>query len=146
MTFPTHILLGAIIGKVAVNYSIGLVSSAVIDVDHLQSYAKHKVLFRPKKLWHALTDQKDEWGDQRGILHNIAFFAVASMVLIFLFPKIGILISVGWFGHILLDALDNSDYYPLYPNKSINLRGPIKYGTWQEAVFFVFLLFVYVFI
>lgn len=146
MTLPTHFMLGMIIGKITGNYPVALASSTLVDLDHLQSYATHGVLFKPKKLWRALTEQKDEWGDQRGIFHNVIFFAVASVLLILLFHKIGIFIVIGYFGHLCLDALDNSDYWPLYPNKSINLRGPIKYGTWQELIFFLVLLVIYIFI
>jgi membrane-bound metal-dependent hydrolase YbcI (DUF457 family) len=135
-----------IIGKVTGNYPAGIASSTLIDLDHLQSYVTHGVLWKPKKLWKTLTEQKDEWGDQRGIFHNIGFFALVSIILILLFQKIGIIITVGYLGHLCLDALDNSDYYPLYPNKTINLRGPIKYGTWQELIFFLGLLMVYIFI
>jgi membrane-bound metal-dependent hydrolase YbcI (DUF457 family) len=38
MTLPTHALLGAIIGKVTGNYAIGITSSTLVDIDHLQSY------------------------------------------------------------------------------------------------------------
>jgi membrane-bound metal-dependent hydrolase YbcI (DUF457 family) len=143
MTLPTHALLGVIIGKVTGNYAIGIASSTLVDIDHLQSYIVHGQIFRPKKLWKALTDQVDPYGDQRGMFHNIVFFGVVATILILLLHKIGILISIGWFGHLCLDALDNSDYYPLYPNKSVNLRGPIKYGTWQELIFFLVLIVVY---
>lgn len=146
MTFPTHLMLGAIIGKVTGNYAIGLTSSTLVDLDHLQSYATHGILFKPKKLWGALTDQKDPFGDQRGIFHNVIFFAIVAIILILLFHKVGIIIAIGWFGHLCLDALDNSDYYPFYPNKTVNLRGPIRYNSWQELIFFLFLLVVYVFI
>jgi membrane-bound metal-dependent hydrolase YbcI (DUF457 family) len=143
MTLPTHALLGVIIGKITGNYTVGIASSVLVDIDHLQSYATHGLLLKPRKLWKALTDQVDPYGDQRGILHNILFFGVVAIILIFLFHKIGIIIAIGWFGHLCLDALDNSDYYPLYPNKSINLRGPIKYGTWQELIFFLVLVVIY---
>lgn len=146
MTLPTHALLGAIIGKVTGNYALGIASSVLVDIDHLQSYITHGLLFKPKKLWETLINQKDPWGDQRGILHNVIFFGIATLILFLLFHDIGIIISIGWLGHLCLDALDNSDYYPLYPNKSVNLRGPIKYGTWQELIFFIFLAIIYFFI
>ncbi|MEK7113470.1 MAG: metal-dependent hydrolase [Patescibacteria group bacterium] len=143
MTLSTHFLLGAIIGKVTGNYAVGIASSVLVDIDHLQSYFTHGLLLKPKKLWKALTDQVDPYKDQRGILHNVLFFGVVAAVLIFLFHKIGIIIAIGWFGHLCLDAFDNSDYYPLYPNMSINIRGPIKYGTLQELIFFLVLVVVY---
>lgn len=143
MTFPTHFLLGAIIGKLTGNYAAGIASSVLIDADHLQSYATHGLLKKPKKLWKALTDQKDPYGDQRGSLHNVIVFACAAVALIVLFKWIGIVVTIGWFGHLCLDALDKSDYWPLYPDKSINLKGPINYATWKEFLFFLALLIIY---
>ncbi len=146
MTLPTHFLLGAILGKITGNYTASIASSVLIDLDHLQSYVEHKVLWKPKKLWDALTDQKDHWGDQRGMLHNVLLASGCWLVLILIFHKVGLLISIGWLGHICLDALDNSDYWPFYPNKSVNLRGPIKYGSWQELIFFIGLIGIYFYI
>lgn len=143
MTFPTHFLLGMVIGKLTGNYTAGIAASVLVDVDHLQSYAEHGLLTKPKKLWKTVTAEKDSYGDQRGMLHNVVFFACASVALIVLFKWIGTVIVIGWFGHLLLDALDASDYWPLYPDKSINLKGPINYGTWKEFLFFLALLIIY---
>ena len=144
MTLPTHFMLGMIIGKVTGNYPVAIASSVLIDLDHLQSYITHGVILKPKKLWHALTDQVDQWGDQRGIFHNIIFFGVVAIPLVFLGGVVGKIVALGYFGHLLLDALDNSDYWPLYPNKSIDLRGPIKYGSLQEVGFFVVLFVIFI--
>lgn len=143
VTIPTHILLGLIIGKVTGDYTAGILSSTLIDLDHFQSYYKHGLLSKPKELWSRLTDQSDPYGDQRGVLHSIYVFIVASIVLAALFPEVGPILVIGWFGHLCLDALDNSDYWPFYPNKKINLRGPVKYNTWQELLFFILLVVVY---
>lgn len=146
MTFPTHFMLGMVIGKVTGNYSAAIASSVLPDLDHIQSYVTHGVILRPKKLWKVLTDQVDPWGDQRGIFHNIIFFAITTMFLIVFMGTVGQVIVVGYGGHLLLDALDNSDYWPLYPNKTINFRGPIKYGSFQELLFFIGLVIMYIFI
>lgn len=144
MTLPTHIALGMIIGKVTGNYPAAITASVLVDLDHLQSYILHGVIFKPKKLWSTLTDQVDQWGDQRGIFHNVLFFTVVSIPLVFFAGMVGIIIIAGYFGHLVLDALDNSDYWPLYPNKKINLKGSIKYGTWQELIFFVILIIIFI--
>ncbi len=144
MTLPTHFLLGMIMGKVTGNYPIAISASVLIDLDHLQSYISHGIILKPKKLWKTLTDQKDPWGDQRGMFHNIVFFGVVAVPLMFLGGAIGKIITLGYLGHLLLDALDNSDYWPLYPNKKINLKGFINYGTWHELMFFIGLLVMYI--
>ncbi len=135
-----------IIGKITGNYPAAVASSVLIDLDHLQSYITHGVILKPKKLWSALTDQVDQWGDQRGIFHNVLFFGVIAVTLLIFAGVVGKIIILGYLGHLLLDALDNSDYWPLYPNKSINLRGPINYGSLQELVFFVMLLIIWLFL
>ncbi len=144
MTLPTHFLLGMIIGKVTGNYPAAVAASVLVDLDHLQSYITHGVILKPKKLWQALTDQKDPWGDQRGIFHNIIFFGIVAIPLTFLGGSVGKIVALGYFGHLVLDTLDGSDYWPLYPNKAINLRGPIKYGSLQELIFFCILLVIFI--
>lgn len=143
MTLPTHIMMGLIIGKTTGNYSVAILSSILVDLDHLQYYVSHGLILKPRKLWKALTDQKDPWGDQRGIFHNVIFFGIVAILLVVLGGTIGKIIVLGYLGHLLLDSLDNSDYYPLYPNKKINLKGFINYGTWQELLFFIVLLVVF---
>ena len=142
MTFPTHILLGAIIGKVTGNYALAVGVSVAPDLDHLKSYFKSGVIKSPQTFWKTITDGNDPYGDQRGILHNLLFFVCASIILIFLSP----IIVLCWFGHLVLDALDSSDYWPFYPNKKINIRGPIRYASIQELIFFSALLVVYLII
>ena len=44
-----HLGAGLIIGKVFNNYTVALIGALVIDLDHLISYIKNKVLFNPKK-------------------------------------------------------------------------------------------------
>jgi membrane-bound metal-dependent hydrolase YbcI (DUF457 family) len=140
MTLPTHALLGFIIGKVTGDYSLAVASSVLPDIDHFQSYIKSGLILKPSQLWSALIDQKDPYGDQRGILHNIIFFVVVNIPIVLLG---GFVITLGWLGHIFLDAIDKSDYWPLYPNKKINLKGFIPYASIWELIFFFSLVIVY---
>ena len=144
MTLPTHIILGAIIGKVTGNYSLAVVASIAPDLDHFSSYIKNGVIKNPRKLWHTITNEGDPYGDQRGIFHNIVFFILASIILILVFKNLGWIMVAGWFGHIILDALDASDYWPLYPNKSFNLKGFVKYFSKQEILLFLILFVIYI--
>ena len=143
MTIPTHILLGAIIGKVTGNYTLVIGASVVPDLDHLSSYLKSGVIKNPKTFWKTITDRDDPYGDQRGILHNLIFFTIGSIIIYFLLPKFSLVLILGWLGHIVLDALDKSDYWPFYPSKKLNIRGVIQYASVQELVFFLVLLCVY---
>ena len=143
MTIPTHILLGAIIGKATGNYSLAIGASVIPDLDHLSSYIKSGVIRKPKVFWNTITSADDPHGDQRGILHNLFFFLILSALFFYFLPKIALVLVLGWLGHIVLDALDKSDYWPFYPNKRINIRGFIKYASIQELVFFLALLIVF---
>jgi membrane-bound metal-dependent hydrolase YbcI (DUF457 family) len=146
MTLPSHIVVGLIIGKLTDNYPLAIASSVLIDVDHLQSYVKSGVLFKPKLFWKTITDKADPYGDQRGYLHNAVVFIVGSILLALILGYTTTPLILGWLGHLALDAFDNSDYWPLYPYKGLNLRGPIVYASHQEAVFSFLLLSIYFFI
>jgi len=143
MTLPTHAVLGLIIGKITGSYGLAIAASTLIDADHLISYVKSGVIKNPKLFWKTIMDQKDPYGDQRGILHNIFIWAFVSLIIFLFSHSGGIVISIGWLGHIFLEAIDNSDYWPLYPNKKINLKGPINYGSWQEGIVFAVLLITF---
>ncbi|MFA5936599.1 MAG: metal-dependent hydrolase [Candidatus Paceibacterota bacterium] len=143
MTFPTHIILGLVIGKVIGNYPIAIASSMAIDIDHLQSYIKSGVIFKPKLFWKTINDKADPYGDQRGYLHNFFIFTLVSVILLFIFGDKIFPLVFGWLGHLFLDALDNSDYWPFYPYKRINLRGFIRFASYQEFIFAIFLLSFY---
>lgn len=143
MTLPTHAIAGLIIGKITGNYALAIGASTLIDIDHLQSYIKSGVILKPRLFWKTITDQNDPYGNQRGYLHNIYVCLSISLLLFIVFKTSSIPLIVGWLGHLFLDALDNSDYWPLYPNKTINLRGFIPYATYQEGLFVMLLLIVY---
>lgn len=117
-----------------------------LDLDHVFCYAKNDILLKPKQLWTALTNQEDPYGDQRYIFHNILVFILISSIVFLVNLKIGFIFSLAYFSHIFLDALDNSDYYPFFPNKKINIRGPIKYFSKGEFILFSFLTIIFFFI
>lgn len=142
MTLPSHLLLGAIVGTATGDPITAIAVSALVDVDHLYSYAKHGVLWRPKQFWKTITDKADPYGDQRGYLHNIVVAAGISALTFLINPAFGITFTAAYFGHLLLDALDTSDYWIFYPNKSVNLRGFVDYYSKQEILFDIGLLII----
>ena len=145
MTIPTHLALGLLIGKVSGNYEIALLVSMAPDMDHFVSYARHGVLLHPKKFWKTVTDVNDPWEDQRSFLHNIVVWLILSLIAILLNKTAGIVFTSAYFGHLLLDALDNSDYYPFYPKK-FRIKGPVVYNSKGEFVLFAILLLTFFFI
>ncbi|TSC66361.1 MAG: hypothetical protein G01um101477_116 [Candidatus Doudnabacteria bacterium Gr01-1014_77] len=143
MTTATHVALGLIIGKVTNNYGLAIALSVGPDVDHFISYAKHGILFSPTKLLKATTDAEDPWGDQKSFLHNVFVWLGISIIAIAINQRIGLIISIAYLGHLVLDALDNSLFYPFYPKKFC-IKGPIVYNSLNEYVFLFILLLIYI--
>ncbi len=143
MTFPTHVMAGLIIGKITGSYTPAILAATLPDVDHVYAYLTNNILFKPKELWKALTDTKDPYGDQRWYLHTLWSFCLISILFFLLLPQIAVPIILGYASHLLLDAFDASDYWPLYPLKKINIRGPIKYYSFYEVLVFILLLGIY---
>lgn len=142
MTLPSHILLGGVIATVTGNPVVAIAVSVLIDLDHLVSYAKSGVLLSPKKLWKTVTDKNDPYGDQRGYLHNFFVAGLVCVAVWFLFPLVGLTFMLAYLGHLFLDALDTSDYWPLYPSKKINMQGFIDYYSKQELFVILLLLLI----
>ena len=134
MTLPTHILLGSIIGQLTGNLVLAIAVSVLVDIDHLYSYIKSKVIFSPRKFWKTVTDKNDPYGDQRGYLHNVIVAGIISVIVWLALPLVGLTFALAYFGHLLLDALDKSDYWPLFPNKKINITGFVGYFSPGEVM------------
>lgn len=142
MTFPTHLLAGLIIGKVSGDYSAALAGSLLIDMDHIISYHRHGILFKPKELIKAVSSEKDPWGDQRFYLHTIPGLIVISLIVMVINLNVGLVVFSAYLVHLIFDALDSSEYYPLFPSKTLTLTGPIKYNSKTEVLFGGLLLLV----
>jgi archaellum biogenesis protein FlaJ (TadC family) len=128
-------LAGLIIGKITGNYPIAIIVSLAIDLDHIISFYRHGVLFNFKKLLKEALDEKDPWGDQRNILHNVFVFIIISFLVIILNSKIALVFSLAYLTHLFLDAINGSPLYPLYPSKKFATKGFIKYNSKQEIMF-----------
>ncbi len=143
MTIPTHTLVGLIIGKLSGDYATALAGSLLIDVDHLVSYFRHGILFHPRKLFAALSTQEDPWGDQRNFLHSVFSWVTVSLIFLIIDFRLGVIFSIAYFFHLVLDALDNGVFYPFFPLKKFPIRGFIAYYSRQEAVFNLCLVAVF---
>lgn len=140
MTLPTHLAFGLIIGKLTGNYPVAVAAAIAVDVDHLVLFSQARVLWNPRKLWTMMTDRFDSLGTPRYILHNV-FVVIALCFGAFLVDsQLGLIVSLSYASHIFLDAIDDTIYYPFYPNTSINIRGPLHYFSKHEIALFVVLL------
>jgi membrane-bound metal-dependent hydrolase YbcI (DUF457 family) len=142
MTLPTHILLGGVIAKLTGNPVLAISVSVLIDIDHVISYVKSGVIFSPKKFWKTVTDKNDPYGDQRGYLHNVFIAVVICALFWVLIPSVGLTFALAYLGHLTLDALDKSDYWPLYPSKKINIKGFVGYYSKKELFVILLLLLI----
>lgn len=143
MLFTTHLAAGLIIGKLTGDYRVSLISSVIIDLDHLVVYYRNGVLFKFKKWLRAACNKSEIEMYQKNILHNIFFGVAASVILSAVNFKIGLVFCLAYLSHLLLDSLDNLNYFPFYPSKKINLHGPVKYFSRQEVIFALILLLIF---
>ena len=142
MTLPTHALAGLIIGRITGDFSTALIGSLIIDADHAISYIRHGMLFTPKKLFRVICDRADPWGDQRSILHSMFSFITISLFLFLLNAHFAFVFSIAYFFHLVLDALDSSDFYPLFPFRKFVLKGRTEYHSKQELTLDICLIFI----
>jgi len=138
MIFLIHLLVGLIIGKISGQYAIAIIGAVFLDLDHLICYSRNGVLLRPKKLWRLLTTSKDPYGSQRNFLHSFFAWASISLIGILINFEIGLIFSTAYLTHLLIDMLDDADYYPFYPFK-INVKGIIKYFSKSEVLIIILL-------
>ena len=143
MFLLAHLAAGLIIGKLTQNYLVALIAALFVDIDHLIPYIKHKVIFNLKKFWKTITNPKDPYGGQRNYLHSIFGFILVSLIVFLFDQRIGIVFSLGYLSHLLLDVLDNSDFYPFYPIKEINIKGPVKYFSKAEFALTLILFIIF---
>ncbi len=135
MTFPTHLFAGLAVGAFTGDYTVAVVASVAPDIDHVVSYARHGVFKNAETFWSVITAEADPWNDQRNVLHNILVPSTLSILAYIFFPEHALALVLGYGIHLTLDAFDASDFYPFYPWKRINLRGPIHYNSkWEFAL------------
>ena len=137
MLIVAHVVVGLLIGKLTGQWALAVLGATIMDLDHLVSYSQHGLLRRPGRLWKALIDPRDPYGDQRGVFHNVFLWAIATAFL-YRTPW-GVAFCAGWFSHLVLDAFDASDARLFWPLRW-NVRGPIPYGSRAEWVFTIVML------
>ena len=142
MFILAHLIWGLIMGKLSGNYTIALIGALAIDLDHLVVYIRHKIILSPEKFWQTITNPKDPYGNQRSFMHSFfAWLLISTSALIINFGA-GLVLSLSYLGHLLLDLIDSSDFHPFYPIK-LNVRGPIRYLSKSEILFTAALLLIF---
>lgn len=142
MTLPTHAVTGLLIGTLLGHPTLGLVVGCFPDIDHLYSYVKHGYLKNWRTFYRHAFGKDDVTGDQRNILHNILIVLLLCLVIFFVLPELFTVVSFAYISHIILDAIDTSDYFPLYPSKVINIKGFLDFYSYKEGILFSILLLI----
>ena len=141
MYTTTHLALGLIIGKLTGDYPAAILGSLIIDIDHLIPAAKEGRLFNVKELWKR---SRVPEGGGRSYFHGIIPWALISVVICLIDLRFGLVFTLAYLGHLIFDALDNSDFWPLYPfNRKINIKGFVPYYSRQELIFSIMLFLAY---
>ncbi|MDP3769340.1 MAG: metal-dependent hydrolase [bacterium] len=142
MLYTTHLAGGLIIGSFTGEYAAALVGTFIIDADHLIPIIRTGMFFRPMDIIANTFKQENAYGqaDQRGILHSLFAWAALSAALTALSFPLGLAFSYAYFMHLILDCIDGADFFPFFPWKQINIKGPIGYASKKEHVL-CFLLF-----
>ena len=96
------------------------------------------------KLWHQ--SRKSGNDTARSYLHSFFAWLLISLILYFIKPSFAVVFSLAYLGHLVLDILDSSPFYPLYPIKRFNWKGFIPYFSPAEIFFSIFLLFIFLII
>ena len=146
MTFPTHILAGLIIGNLTWDYTAALTGSLVMDIDHLFSYHRHGILFQPKRILRESLTAEDPWEDQKNFLHSVQSLFAISLLLLLIDVRFGLIFSVAYLIHLILDALTGS-FYPFYPYKRFYIKEPIiQYVSNKELALAISLSVIFLFV
>ena len=142
MTTPTHATLGFAIGAALGHPFIGIAIAVCVDIDHLTTYVRHGVLRNPRLFWNTITDNEDSWGSQRGWLHSLLIAIPVGGIIAAIQNPLASVLVLSYASHLLLDLLDSADYWPFYPFKFLNIRGPVRFFSKQEVVLAAFFLTV----
>ena len=142
MFILAHLIAGLIIGKIFGNYAIALIGALSMDLDHLVAYTQNKIILSPKKLWQAVTSPEDPYGNKRNFLHSFFAWLPISAIAIAVNFGAGLVFSLAYLSHLLLDMIDSSDFHPFYPIK-LSIRGPIVYLSKYEIMFTTLMFFIF---
>ncbi len=143
MTLPSHFLVGVAVGSITGHYPAAIITSVVFDLDHLFFYYTRNLLFRPLKVLTKALEEKVYIKGQRGIFHSIFSLVAISTIFLLIDFSLGMTVFLAYFFHLLLDALDESPFYPFYPLKKMELSGPVIYASFGEVTLLVLLGLAY---
>jgi len=142
MLFHTHVLLGIIAFLLLHNYFPGneyiifvliLFGSIIPDIDEHKSKAA--------QLSGVIGNIVSFFANHRGIFHSLTFSVLVCGLLAYFWNfYYALALFIGYFFHLLGDALTPMGIPVFYPFTGFKLRGPLRVGTWQEWLLFALLV------
>jgi membrane-bound metal-dependent hydrolase YbcI (DUF457 family) len=145
MLILTHLLFGLFLGKLLGSVLLVAIGSIIVDIDHLYVFVKRGLIFYPRKLWASMFSPHDPYGTHRTVAHSFFAWLVVTIAVTLVNKQYGAMISIGYLGHLMLDAIDSDDLQLMFPLKG-TMKGPVVYNSRVEyfidiiivAVLFVF--------
>ncbi len=138
MLFHTHMLLGIISflllraylpGNEYLIFILILIGSILPDIDEHKSKAA--------QLSGIIGKIVSFFAKHRGIFHSFLFpFIVCGMLAYFWHYPYSLAFFIGYFVHLLADALTPMGIPIFFPFSDWRIRGPIRVGTWMEWILF----------
>ncbi len=145
MLFITHLLFGLLLGMVLDSMLVVVLGAIIVDFDHIIIYMKRGILLSPKKLWKSITLGYDNYSNPRTVAHSLFAWLIVTIAVSIVNVEYGILFSIGYLSHLVLDTVDNYETRLMFPLKS-EVVGPIGYNSKSEyALMAVLFLLIIVF-
>lgn len=136
--YKTHLAIGAFLAFLflpSVNYKmlflpVVLICSLLPDIDSTQSYLGKHLIFRPLQ-WMI---------KHREFLHSFTFCIIITAIFAFYLPIIAFPFFLGYWGHLMADAITIEGIRPFWPGKE-RIEGKIKAGgKIEKIIFYTFII------
>ena len=141
MMFYTHLIFAFFFSLISVRYLhpnnqilfviLVLIGGSLPDLDHPNSKLGRYFKIINMFLKH------------RGILHSLLVLPIISLLLYYFdYGYFSLPIIVGYFSHLVGDAITKEGIKPFHPISSFRVNGFIRVGGFSEVVLFIVILFL----
>ncbi len=145
MLLITHLLFGLLLGMMLDSMLVVVLGAIIVDFDHIIVYIKRGIIWSPKRLWKAITLDYDNYSNPRTVAHSLFAWLIVTIAVSIVSAEYGILFSIGYLSHLVLDAVDNYETKLMFPLKA-EVVGPVGYNSRAEyALMAVIFLSIIVF-
>jgi len=138
--FKTHIAFGFLTGLIALKFfsipnpilfiTLVILASALPDIDHPNSKLGKKVKVISLFFEH------------RGFFHSIFAAILFGGLAYYLLKGYFLAVFIGYFSHIVIDAITLEGIMPLHPVSRFKLKGIFRTGSVFEYIIFVLMIIV----